>query len=146
MSAPQLTVVTRGKFKQIVSAQGAPVLVKLYGCGIDKPPYLKNGKTYLSLDISEAAGQLDLLHRVDELVHRHAKPRFSPVWGMLLIAKMNTGGGGVRTMYETAEGDPGTAFPMPKGAAVDVELAPGAFGEFGYCWLVRRVKPASAQV
>ena len=133
----------RGRFSQIVSAPGAPVLVKLYGCAVDKPPYVKNGKTYVSLDISEATGQLELLHRVDDLVHRHAKPQFSPVWGMLLIAKMNIGG--VPTKYETAEGDPGPAFPMPKGAAVDVELAPGAFGGFGYCWLVRRVKPSGVK-
>lgn len=133
-----MKVVTRGKFRQLVSSQGTPVLVKLYRCAVHTPPYAKNGKTYASFDISGASGQLEVLRQVDDMVHHHAKPAFSPVWGTRLVVKMND------TKFETPLGDPGPRFELAKGSLVDVELSPGAFGDFGYCWLLKRVKPSAA--
>ena len=127
---------TRGKFRQVTASDGGPVSVRLYACTIDKAPYARHGKTYVCLDVSRAVGDLDLLHKVDAFVESQAHPDFSPVSGTRVIAKMPAG-----VTYETEDGDPGPRLSLTETDVVDVELVPGAFGKFGYCWLVRRVKP-----
>lgn len=131
-----LRAVTRGKFRQVTTSSGDPVSVKLYRCAVDEPPHDRNGKRYVALDVTEALGDLDLLRKVDAFIDAAAKPDFTPLLGPVVIVKMP-----LNATYETEDGDPGPAFMLQRGDAVDVELCPGAFGSFGYCWLMRRVKP-----
>lgn len=132
----RLQSVTRGKFRQLVTSDGLPVVATLYACVVDKAPYLKNGKTYVCLDTSGAVGDLDLVRKVDAFVDSQAKPDFSPVWGSRLVVKMPA-----TLTYATDNGEAGPPFVMNAADVVDVEVTPGAFGKFGYCWLMRRVKP-----
>ena len=121
--------------RQIVTARGDPVDIKLYAVTVAKVPYPRNGKTYVGLDVGSALGDVDVLSAVDEFVAKAARPTFSPVQGARVLAKM------VHTKYETDAGAPGFEFPLQEGMLLDVVLRPGAFGEFGYCLLVHRVKP-----
>lgn len=132
-----MQAVTRGKLRQIATAGGDPVDVTLYACVVTRAPYVKGGKTYAGLDASAAAGDLDLLRRVDEFVRRQANPAFSPVApGGKLVVKLAPG-----LRYENGDGDAALPWNVTEGAVVDVVLRPGAFGDFGYCLLLRRVKP-----
>lgn len=133
----QLRAVVRGRMRQIASAGGAPVDVRLYGCRVVKQPHAKNGKTYAWLDWSGARGDLDALRAVDDFVRRHAASGFSPLRdGGVVVVKVPPD-----MRYEDAAADPCDPWPVEPGVLVDVELRPGAFGDFGYCWLLRRIKP-----
>lgn len=136
----QLRAVVRGKLRQIAGAGGAPVDVRLYGCRVVKPPHPKNGKTYAWLDWSQAGGDVDALRAVDQFVAHQATggaAGFSPLRdGGVLVVKVPPD-----MRYEDAAADPTDPWPIEAGVLVDVELRPGAFGGFGYCWLLRRVKP-----
>lgn len=131
-----LRSVTRGKFRQLVTSDGGPVLVKLYRCTVDKAPYAKNSKTYVTFDITEALGNTDILQKVDAFITVEARPAFTPLWGPLVVVKMP-----LTATYENEQGDPTQPFFLNRGDVVDIELSPGAFGKFGYCWLLKRVKP-----
>jgi hypothetical protein len=131
--------VTRGRFRQLVAATtGDPVDVTLYNCVVDKAPHARGGKTYLALDIGDAVGDVDLLRSADAFIHGLARPAFSPLVEPLLIVKMPEG-----MSYELEDGSRSLegAYPLARGRAIDVVLRHGAFGDFGYCVLVRRVKP-----
>lgn len=131
--------VKRGRLHQVaLAASGEPVDIKLYGCRVQRPPYLSNGKTYMLLDLGAcvAGSGTELLRAVDEFVARQAKPSFTPVRadGALLV-KLD------RPKYEDGNGDPGPAFQPAPNDLVDVVVRPGAFAAFGYCVLVHRMKP-----
>jgi hypothetical protein len=142
----QLRAVTRGRFRQLVSAAtGATPSVALYNCTVDEPPYERGGKTYVSLDIEDAVGDVDLLREIDAFVDSAAKPAFSPLaTASLLIVKVPAHG--VRYDAEDGSRDLDGAFQLRRGQAVDVVVRPGAFGAFGYCFLLQRVKPHAVLV
>ena len=128
--------VARGRLLQVAGPDGEPVDVRLYACQVIKPPYEAGGKTYAVLDASAAAGDLDRLRALNDFVRAQARPRFSPVRpDGALVVKLD------RPKWETAAGTPGFAFPLDVGSLVDVVLRPGAFGGFGWCLLVHRLKP-----
>ena len=133
-----LRTTVRGRYRQVVRAQGGqPPDVALYNCSVDQEPRDKGGKLYVSLDAGDAAGDVELLKAIDEHIHRAARPAYSPVATMpLLVVKVLAA-----TRFEDEAGDPVPAWPLRRGQAVDVVLRPGAFGEFGYCLLLQRVKP-----
>ncbi len=131
-----LRAVSRGKMRQIEGPDGRAVEAALYGCLVARAPHDKGGKTYMTLDISACAGDTDTLHRVDKFVERHASPAFSPLTEGQLIVKVPPG-----ARLENADGGPMARCDVLTNAAVDVIVGPGAFGEFGYCWLLRRLKP-----
>lgn len=134
-----MRVVTRGRFRQLVGQDGGPVVVKLYGCAVDAEPYARAGKTYMTLDVGDAVGDLDVLRAVDDLIFRQARPAFTPVQTPLLYVKLPPG-----VAWETVEGGPAHEAPtLRRGDLVDVCLHPGAFGAFGYCLLAQRVKPSA---
>lgn len=136
-----MRAVARGRFRQLVGADGGAVVLKLYGCIVDAEPYVRGGKTYMTLDVGDALGDTDLLRQVDELIYRQARPAFTPVQTPLLYVKLPPG-----VHYETADGGPAFEAPnLRRGDVVDVCLQPGAFGPFGYCLLLRRLKPHAAR-
>lgn len=145
--ATDLRAAKRGRLHQVVAAAAdgsqAPVQVALYGCVVMTPPHAagRGNKTYMTLRLDDATGDLDRLRQVDDFVARRAAPDFSPLMagGTRLVVKVPAAGVG----YECERGDP--TGPWTPGAedVVDVVLAPGAFGAFGYCWLLRRIKPCS---
>ena len=132
--------VSRGTFRQLALPDGSPVEIKLFGCMVDREPYVRNDKTYVALDLIDAVGDLDVLRAVDEFIEHAARPEFSPYRPPLVIAKMPA-----NVEYATATGEPGSRFDLRRGELVDVLLRPGAFGSFGYCLLVSRVKPHALQ-
>lgn len=129
--------VARGKFRQLVRSDGRQVDVALYRCVVDKPPYVRGGKTYVALDLIDAMGDMDVLRRVDEYIEKTAFPEFSPFRPPLLIVKIPTS----VTYQDVAGKHATTPFLMKQGDEIDVVVRPGAFGSFGYCWLLTRVKP-----
>jgi len=141
----QLRTVSRGKLRQLATAGGGPVEARLYACRVAKAPYDKNGKTYLVLDLAAALGDLDVLRAVDDHVRRVAGARFSPLLdgGAQLVVKVPPGGA---VKYENDDGNPAAAWRIEDDAYVDAVVRPGAFGDFGYCWLLHRVKPHAAVV
>lgn len=131
--------VQRGRYRQLVHAgSGRPVDVALYGCTVDAAPRERGGKLFVSLDIGDAAGDGDVLKRADDYIQRVARPAYSPVASApLLLVKMYP-----LTRFEDEAGVPVAArWPVERGQAVDVVLRPGAFGDFGYCLLLQRIKP-----
>jgi hypothetical protein len=144
-----LRAVLRGRYRQIeFSKNGGPVEITLYGCQVVAAPADKGGKTYMTLDISgdDCGGDVDMLHRVDDFVAASVPrggPAFSPLLpGGRLVVKLPAGGG---VRFETATGDPAPEpWAILTNAIVDVVIRPGAFGTFGYCWLLQRIKPAAA--
>lgn len=139
----QLKTVVRGKLRQIAASDGSPVDVRLYGCMVVQPPHVKNGKKYARFDVSDAVGDVDVLSAVDGFVARHVSAgSFSPLRdGGQLVVKVPAD-----LRYENDSADPTDPWTMTAGQVVDVELRPGAFGDFGYCWLLRRVKPAAKKI
>lgn len=127
--------VSRGKFRQVALRDGRPAEATLYNCMVDKAPYQRGTKTYAVLDLSDAIGDLDVLRRIDEFIDATAKPEFSPLSFPLAVIKLAS------TAYADADGLPCEPFFLKRGDAVDVVLRPGAFGTFGYCLLLHRVKP-----
>lgn len=129
--------VTRGTFRQVVNASdGTPVDLKLFRCVVDKAPYVRGAKTYVALDLIDALGDLDVLRALDEFIERSVTPEFSPLRPPLVIVKVPRD-----VSYEDAEGAPGPPLDLKRGDEIDVMLRPGAFGAFGYCLLLTRVKP-----
>lgn len=140
---PELRTRARGRFRQF---EGDPE-ARLYGCRVSKPPYLKNGKVYCGLDLEDARGDFGVLQKVDAHVAAAAGGEgYSPV----------TFGGGpggrptgvlvklANVKWENVDGDPAAPWQLLTNARVDVVLRPGAYGAFGYCWLLHRVKPSAA--
>lgn len=136
-----MNVVTRGRYQHLVhSRDRSPIAVRLYNCEVTRAPYAKNGKTYAELDVGSAAGDVDVLRQVDDRIHRACSPAFTPVMGRRLIVKIPK-----TLVYEDAAGDTTDAWPIERGAVIDVVLTPGAFGQFGWCLLAQRVKPTRAR-
>lgn len=138
-----MRVVTRGRLRQLENPRGggAPE-ARLYACEVLKPPYDRGGKTYVQLALG--LGDVDVLRRIDDLIHQQARPAFSPLStagdGLRVVAKLP---GTAR--FEDVAGDPCPRWQLHAGQRVDVVLEPGAFGDFGYCLLVRRIKPTAGQ-
>ena len=135
MSGATFDVVPRGKLRRL-ARHGRDVDIALYACQVTRPPHVKHGKTYMELDLSAAAGDVDTLRAACDAIQTTAKPAFTPVHGSRAVVKLLK-----TTVYETAEGSAGTRFVPDTGDLVDVILTPGAFGAFGYCVLVKRIKP-----
>lgn len=133
-----LRAVVRGKFRQLVATDtGQAPEVCLYNCAVDQEPRRRGDKVYVSLDAGDAVGDIEMLKTIDDFICRTAKPAFSPVATLpLLVVKVQPA-----TKYEDELGHPSVSWPMRRGQAVDVVLRPGAFGDFGYCLLLHRVKP-----
>lgn len=129
-------VTQRGTLRQLLHPDGTPVEAPLYGCRVIKPPYTSNGKTYMLLDHTGCTGDLDVVKAVDDFIRATARPAFTPLATGTLLVKLTRA-----TKYETAGAVPGFAFTPSEGQAVDVVVGPGAFGTFGYCVLVKRMKP-----
>lgn len=130
-------IVVRGKLRRLVR-RGRDVDMALYACRVERPPFVKHGKTYMELDLSAAAGDLDGLRAADTAIRAAVNPSFSPVRAEtrgVIVKLLKT------TSYETDQGNPGPAFVPAQNDLVDVVLTPGAFGQFGYCVLVKRMKP-----
>ncbi len=130
-------VVVRGKLRRL-ARHGRDVDIALYACQVTRPPYVKHGKTYMELDVSAAAGDLDILRAADRDIQNTTRPAFSPYnaeRSALLVKLLKT------TIYQNDRGVPGAKFMPAHGDLIDVILTPGAFGEFGYCVLVKRIKP-----
>ncbi len=144
MVVVKLKAVSRGKFRQVVDVQtGETPEIKLYRVRITKT--VAADKPYLTLDLgmletprSNAAGLAD----IDAFIRKLAAPRFSPLFAETVIVKMPPKG----VRWENENGDPALPWPLELHAVVDVILKPGAFGEFGYCWLLHRIKPHSEGV
>lgn len=132
--------VVRGRYRQLARAQGGgPVDVALYRCTVDEPPYTRGDKTYVSLDVGDALGDTDLLRACDDFIWAQARPAYSPVAAMpLLVVKVPPG-----VAYEDEIGHPAAPWTMTRGQVVDVVVRPGAFGDFGYCLLLQRIKPSA---
>jgi hypothetical protein len=120
-----------GKYKSLVLGNGAPLEFALSGCVVTRPPYLANSKWYARFDVSGAEGR-DVLSTVESEIFRLAKPRYSPARFMAnVVTKLD---------LDSVE-FPGELVP---GQAVDLVVAPGPFGDFGWCLNVRRVLVAGA--
>lgn len=131
-----MKVARRGKFSTLVTNAGDPVRAELYGCTVHREPHLSGGKTYATLDLTHATGPgVRVLADVDARIRRETAPDFSPLAGSFLVVKF------AQTKYETVDGHAGYEFPLERGRGVDAVLKLGAFGSFGYCWTVERVKP-----
>ena len=129
--------VKRGRLRHVVDAHDRqPVHVTVYRCTVAKAPHEVGGKTYVWLDVSDCLGDMQRLRDVDEYIRREASPRFSPVTKDLVIAKLTRA-----TSYATDDGTPAWKLDVVQGDVVDVVLQPGAFGAFGYCVLVSKLKP-----
>lgn len=133
--------VTRGRLRQVVDARDRqPVHVTLYRCKVTKAPHTIRGKTYVWLDVSGCVGKdpdcARRLQDVDAYIRREASPRFSPVTESMVIAKLTRA-----TQYAADDGTAAWKVDVSLGDLVDVVLQPGAFGSFGYCMLVHKLKP-----
>ena len=140
----QLRAVVRGKFRQLTTAGGGAVEATLYNCVVEKPPFDRGGKSYATLDLSDAVGDVDAVRKVDAFIRGAAHPAYSPFQASgpretLVIKVPRTG-----VAWELADGATSLDGPyeLHEGQRVDVVLAAGAFGGFGYCWLLRRIKPS----
>lgn len=140
----KLKAVSRGKFRQVVDAQTDETPeIKLYRARIAKT--VAADKPYLTLDLGileTPRSNVQKLMDVDAFIGRLASPRFSPLAAETVIVKVPPKG----VRWENENGDPALPWPVELGAVVDVILKPGAFGEFGYCWLLHRIKPHSEGV
>ncbi len=127
-------IVKRGKFFQLQAPGGGPVEVKLFGCVVVAPTYGSGGKQYARFDLTQALGR-EHLTSVAEFIKQAAAPRFSPLrFGFKsVVVKM----GGAK--WETAEAAT-FEFPLEPGQRVDLVVGPGAFGDFGWCIVVKRIK------
>lgn len=112
--------VKRGRYEQLTTIDGTPVVARLAGCTVAKVTE-SNGKRYATLDASCSTGDRQLLLDVDDFIRTRARPRFSP---------MRMAWACVTTKDEVG---------VEPGSVVDVELTPGAFGSFGWCLLLKRV-------
>lgn len=144
-AAVKLRAVVRGKFRQVVdAATGETPQVRLYRARVAKT--VEADKPYVTLDLGileTARSDAAKLADVDAFIRKLANPRFSPLLSPeAVIVKMPPKG----VRWENENGDPALPWPLEAHAVVDVILKPGAFGEFGYCWLVHRVKPHSEGV
>lgn len=135
-------LVSRGTMRRL-ARHGREVAIALYACRVTRPPFSKNGKTYMHLDLSSAAGDLDALRDADQAICQAARPAFSPVAyaspagpPRAVIVKLTK-----TVAYSGADAAPAPPFSPAEGDLVDVVLTPGAFGSFGYCVLVSRLKP-----
>lgn len=143
-----MQVVRRGKFSTLVNRDGSPVTAELYKCVLSNDPHPArgdtSGKTYATLDLTFARGAgIGVLQNVSTRITREAAPEFSPLRpDKTLVVKFPAAAGRVR--HETREGAADAPFVPVAGQAVDVVLRLGAFGSFGYCWLVSRIKPHEA--
>ena len=135
------TVAPRGKFRTLLDpATGAPPAVRLFGCAVATATS-SGGKSYVALapPPGDQPG-LAAARAVDESIRAAQKPLgFSPLRAGRLHVKVPARG----VRYETADGEETPAWPLGAGATVDVEIRLGAFGAFGYCWLLARVKPSA---
>jgi hypothetical protein len=138
-----MRVVRRGKFDTLVNRNGTAVTAELYKCVLANDPHLSSGKTYATLDLTYARGAgLGVLQNVSHRIDVLAAPEFSPLRpDKTLVVKFPAGGA---TRHETRDGAAAAPFTPVAGQAVDVVLRLGAFGSFGYCWLVSRIKPHEA--
>ena len=140
-----MRVAQRGRFHTLTLSDGTtPVRAELYGCTVVSES--TNGRNaFLTLDLSNATARsdagIDVLRRVDARIRREANPRFSPLRqdadGNRVIAKVDDG----NLRFETWDGAFAVPFEFRIGMRVDAVLRLGAFGTFGYCWLMERVKP-----
>lgn len=131
----------RGKFRRLVLGNGDDILVKLYGCSVTRV----NGPfVTLALHALDAArSDFDALRAAAAEITRLSRPKFEPLCGTTLVAKVSARGGGLgATRWENEDGDPALPWDLSIGRDVDVLVSPGIFGEFGSCWLVKRIKPA----
>ncbi len=142
-----MQVSRRGKFSTLTTRDGAPLRAEVYACTVLRET--TNGRNrFVTLDLTTARGAgVDVLRRADDVIRREANPGFSPLTrragedgGGTVIAKL--AGDDVR--FETWDGGFAVPFDLVPGMCVDVELRLGAFGAFGYCWLLERVKPHAA--
>lgn len=133
-----LEAVLRGKFHQFK----VPVTVKLFDCRVVR---LK-GSTYLVLDASMADddAKAELL-RAHDFIQRHSSPEFSPLkyaresdaWDAVVVKMARD------VSWETPKG-PTDPWKLSPGDAVDVVVSPGAFGKFGWCLNVKRIKRSAS--
>lgn len=136
----KLQAVPRGKFRQVVDeSSGETPTVKLYGLRIAKVPSLQKPYATFDLGLMEDRSESKSLRDIDAFIERAASPRFCPLTAQTIIVKLPPKG----IWWENVNGDPALPWPMELHAVVDVVLKPGAFGEFGYCWLLHRIKPHS---
>ncbi len=135
-----MQVSRRGKFNTLVHKDGSPIQAELYNCIVQREPHDTRGKTYATLDLTYARGAgVAVLQYVDARIRKEAAPEFSPLRpDNSLVVKVPAGGG---VVYETRDGNAAAPFTLARGQAVDVIVRLGAYGSFGYCWLVHRVKP-----
>lgn len=136
----KLRAVARGRLRQVCGVGGKPVDVELYGCLIARPPWTKANKTYVELDLAAAAGDLDALKEIDDFIDRAAHPQYKPFDKIEARLVVKIPAASVRYEDEVGDRVPGDAVLLTN-AVVDVVVRPGAFGDFGYCWLLQRVKP-----
>lgn len=137
----QIRSIVRGRYHHVVRSPNQPILARVYGCTVDKAPYTKNGKTYVSFDTTHAVGDLGTIRDVDNFVYRQARISFSPVWtgcGLLIVKIPPT------ARFLSAAGSV-SLFELHRGDVVDIEVEPGAYGSFGYCWLLRRIKTSQGK-
>lgn len=130
-SETKVEVVRRGRFSSLVHASsGAPVTVGLAGCVVVRVPYrASDGKWYVRLDVTDAVGR-DALAAVGAFIDEKAAPKFSPVrYPANVVARLD----GVRTVEFSRD--------LEVGQRVDLEVAPGPFGSWGWTLHVRRIMP-----
>jgi hypothetical protein len=137
-----MRAVRRGMFQTLTLADGmTPVRAEVYACTVMRQT--TNGRhRFLTLDMSDAHGDgIDVMRRVDARIRHEAGPRFSPLHDggddFTAIVKLND----AEVRFETWDGGFAVPFDLNEGMCVDVALKLGAFGPFGYCWLLERVKP-----
>jgi hypothetical protein len=122
----------RGKFRELrLRDGGGRVAVRVRGCRVVWAPSARGG--FATLDCSADARGLAVLRLADDEIRRLASPRFTPLResGRAVVVKLARG----------------LAWPADA-ERVDVVLAPGPFGAFGYCLTVDSVDayPASGAV
>ena len=131
----------RGKFQRLVLGNGDDITIRLYGCFVKRV----NGQfvTLALHAIDSERSDFDALRAAAAEITRLARPEFEPLCGSTLITKLTTtGGGGLgSTKWENEDGDPALPWDLAVGREVDVVVSPGIFGDFGSCWLIKRIKP-----
>ena len=130
----------RGKFQRLVLGNGDDILIKLYGCTVKRV----NGQfvTLALHAVDSERSEVDALKAAAGEITRLARPKFEPMCGSTLITKIAAHGGGLgATKWENEDGNPALPWDLAVGREVDVVVSPGIFGDFGSCWLVKRIKP-----
>lgn len=132
-------IVRRGKFYQFASAPH----VKVFGAVVVKDMYESAGKRYLKVNLQECTRQSYVRHEltnIDRAIDKAVNPRFSPVryaeehdWGEVVLKVLDS------CSWEDAAG-PAKPFWPVEHDVVDVVVAPGAFGDFGWCLNVVKIK------